>query len=128
MLSYAVIPKRPATLIFLLASVRALSSYKPVPVIDRQNQFISISPPDGIKVSHSIIFLHGLGDTCFGWGSAMYEILEKLPGLRCVLPTASEMPVSLNGGELICLRSSKYLLSISLLCINSTASASRFFS
>ena len=46
--------------------------------------------------THTLIMLHGLGDTGNGWSDVS---LPELPrGLKMVFPTASERPVTLNGG------------------------------
>jgi predicted esterase len=82
------------------SATRALffSTYKAVVEVDRVKQIITISPPSTHAVLASMVFLHGLGDTCFGWGQAMVDIAERVKGLRIVLPTAGERPVTLNGG------------------------------
>lgn len=45
-----------------------------------------------------LIFMHGLGDTAQGWVEPMQMLVRQHPHLRVVLPTAREMPVTLNGG------------------------------
>jgi len=42
--------------------------------------------------------LHGLGDTAEGWASAAYMMAHRLTHVQFVLPTASNIPVTLNGG------------------------------
>lgn len=50
-------------------------------------------PPRG-----SVIWLHGLGDSGYGFASVLQHLpLERL-GLRVVLPHAPEQPVTINGG------------------------------
>ncbi|CAI9743193.1 acyl-protein thioesterase 1 isoform X1 [Octopus vulgaris] len=44
----------------------------------------------------TVIFLHGLGDTCHGWADQMRAFHFK--HIKCVCPTAPIQPVSLNGG------------------------------
>jgi len=44
----------------------------------------------------TLIFLHGLGDTGFGWAGALNTI--KPPYLKVICPTAPIIPVTLNGG------------------------------
>jgi|ERR1712137_341177 len=44
----------------------------------------------------SVIFLHGLGDTGFGWSELFSEIAH--PNVRYIFPTAPVAPVSLNAG------------------------------
>lgn len=50
----------------------------------------------GAPATAAVIFMHGLGDTAVGW-SAVFP-LQGLPHIRAVLPTAAQMPVSLNMG------------------------------
>lgn len=49
----------------------------------------------------SMIFLHGLGDTGYGWAPMMRELAPKLPFMRFILPHAPKRPVTLNGGMLM---------------------------
>lgn len=58
------------------------------------------SPPPVIvaasgKQTATIIFLHGLGDTGHGWAASLAAI--KPPFAKLICPTASSIPVSLNG-------------------------------
>lgn len=46
--------------------------------------------------THTLILLHGLGDTGDGWSDIASQL--PVPGLKQVFPTASERPVTLNGG------------------------------
>ncbi|KAF0746956.1 hypothetical protein AaE_007927 [Aphanomyces astaci] len=46
----------------------------------------------------SLIFMHGLGDTAYGWADSIQHIAQRLPHLKCVLPTAPTQPVTLNMG------------------------------
>ncbi|CAH0482297.1 unnamed protein product [Peronospora belbahrii] len=46
----------------------------------------------------TVIFLHGLGDTGYGWSDAMANLSKELPYVKFVLPTASSMPVTANMG------------------------------
>ncbi|CAK1556255.1 unnamed protein product [Leptosia nina] len=48
------------------------------------------------KQTASLIFLHGLGDTGHGWASTIAAI--RGPHVKVICPTASTMPVTLNGG------------------------------
>merc|ERR1719419_1344525 len=45
-----------------------------------------------------MIFMHGLGDTAYGWQDVANHLVQNIPGLRVVLPTAKEMPVTINMG------------------------------
>jgi len=49
-----------------------------------------------IKHTASVIFLHGLGDTGHGWASVFGSI--KKPHIKYIFPTASMIPITLNGG------------------------------
>lgn len=53
------------------------------------------------KHTASIIFLHGLGDTGYGWAPMMRELAPKLPFMKFILPHAPRRPVTLNGGMLM---------------------------
>eukprot|EP00667_Euglena_gracilis_P017902 EG_transcript_18914 len=46
----------------------------------------------------TVIFLHGLGDTGYGWQDAMEAIQPLLPHTKFILPTAPQAPVTLNMG------------------------------
>lgn len=50
------------------------------------------------KARHTatLIFLHGLGDTGFGWAGALNTI--RPPYMKVICPTAPSIPVTLNGG------------------------------
>jgi len=50
------------------------------------------------KHTASVILIHGLGDTADGWIDVAESLAPKLPHVRFILPTASEKPVTLNGG------------------------------
>ncbi|CAB4058276.1 LYPLA2 [Lepeophtheirus salmonis] len=49
-----------------------------------------------VKHSATMIFLHGLGDTGFGWAGALNTIRPKY--MKIVCPTANSIPVTCNGG------------------------------
>ena len=55
-----------------------------------------------INASHkhtaTIILSHGLGDTADGWKDAAFEMSNRLPHVKWILPTAPTNPVTLNGG------------------------------
>jgi predicted esterase len=47
----------------------------------------------------TVIFSHGLGDTGNGWSMGFqYEVAPKLPHVRFLFPTATQIPVTLNMG------------------------------
>lgn len=52
--------------------------------------------PTANKHDGTVIFLHGLGDTGHGW-SAGFDAIRQ-PNVKYIFPTASVLPVSLNGG------------------------------
>ena len=58
-----------------------------------------LEPQSGSKHTHTLIFMHGLGDNgenykpLFGKGGPL-----NVPGLKVLLPTAPESPVTCNGG------------------------------
>ena len=58
----------------------------------------TVAPPAGTHHTGSVVFCHGLGDTGQGWAEMMQGISPLLPGVRFVLPTAANIPVTLNGG------------------------------
>jgi predicted esterase len=47
----------------------------------------------------TVFFLHGLGDTGFGWSPVFEDIAA--PQLKYVLPHAPSRAVTLNGGMLM---------------------------
>ncbi|KAJ1756083.1 hypothetical protein LPJ77_002708 [Coemansia sp. RSA 2523] len=46
----------------------------------------------------SVIFVHGLGDSGYGWEPVAQKLSRALPHVKFVLPHAPEQPVTLNGG------------------------------
>lgn len=46
----------------------------------------------------SLIFLHGLGDTGYGWAPVMRQIARKFRFMKFILPHAPQRPVTLNYG------------------------------
>lgn len=60
----------------------------------------SLIPPVVLKASKkhtaTLVFLHGLGDTGFGWAGALNSI--KPDFLKVICPTAPNLPVTINGG------------------------------
>ena len=51
-----------------------------------------------VKHSATVIFSHGLGDSCDGWVSMARDWARKLPHVKFIVPTAPKAPVTLNGG------------------------------
>uniref|UniRef100_A0A0N5A1Y7 palmitoyl-protein hydrolase n=1 Tax=Parastrongyloides trichosuri TaxID=131310 RepID=A0A0N5A1Y7_PARTI len=61
----------------------------------------SISPiviPAISRHTATVIFLHGRGDTAYGWVDSLKNEL-RLPHVKYVLPTAARRPYSFYGGE-----------------------------
>merc|ERR1712029_1121699 len=48
------------------------------------------------KHTATLVFLHGLGDTGFGWAGALNTIRPDF--LKVICPTAPNLPVTINGG------------------------------
>jgi len=46
----------------------------------------------------SVIFLHGLGDTGYGWFPLFDDLKAKTPHVKYIFPTAKTRPVSINYG------------------------------
>lgn len=61
------------------------------PLLDRA----AVLPPRG-EHRHTLIFMHGLGDSSAGFASLFQSL--PLPHTRVVLPNAPVQPVSVNGG------------------------------
>jgi len=59
---------------------------------------ITIHPNDGMH-SATIILMHGLGDSAEGWIDSAEDLSRKMPWIKFILPTASQMPVTLNMGH-----------------------------
>lgn len=53
------------------------------------------------KQQGTVIFLHGLGDTGFGWLQIMEMLHKKTPHIKYILPSAPSIPVTINGGEIM---------------------------
>jgi hypothetical protein len=65
---------------------------------ERLDNTIVLHPEVG---SHSatIVILHGLGDSCDGWEDAAGHLSRTLSYCKFILPTAPQIPVTLNGGQ-----------------------------
>lgn len=50
------------------------------------------------KADSVVVWLHGLGDTAYGWLEPMAMLAEEHPKTRFILPTAPSRPVTLNNG------------------------------
>ena len=64
-----------------------------------ENKYIYLNPKDH---KHTMIFLHGLGDTSMGFYDLFLDSKNQFnlvpPNCKVVLPTAPIQPVSLNDG------------------------------
>ena len=63
--------------------------------MDQEARSITITP-ETTKPTARVIFLHGLGDTASGWFDGCYFLAERLPHVEFLLPTANNIPVTLN--------------------------------
>lgn len=60
--------------------------------------WVVIEPAGGAHTA-TVVFMHGLGDNAFGWSDAVKEsFAPKLPHVKFIVPTATEMAVTINGG------------------------------
>ncbi|KAH8661944.1 Phospholipase/carboxylesterase/thioesterase [Xylariales sp. PMI_506] len=52
------------------------------------------------KHTATVIFLHGLGDTGYGWADAFenWRLRSKLDEVKFILPHAPQIPITCNGG------------------------------
>lgn len=81
-------------------SVRAMSSAGGGPRIRRAGTTLFVEPAGGAAPSAIVMLMHGLGDTAEGWVDVAAGMLAKaLPHALFILPTAADMPVTINGGE-----------------------------
>ncbi|XP_020288084.1 acyl-protein thioesterase 1 isoform X3 [Pseudomyrmex gracilis] len=62
----------------------------------RQNMGERVVLHATVKHTATIIFLHGLGDSGYGWATAIGTL--RSPFVKLICPTAPTMPVTLNGG------------------------------
>lgn len=51
-------------------------------------EILTLTPKIQPKVKSTVIFLHGLGDTAYGWEDPMTMIQNKLSSTKFILPTA----------------------------------------
>lgn len=65
--------------------------------VDRRTNFVTIKPAK--KHTASMIIIHGLGDSAFGWADTAAELAKANPHVKFILPTAEDKPVTVNGGE-----------------------------
>ena len=85
-----------------MRSLSTAAKYEPHVSIDNKTMEVVIGPqsPGSLLQEHSAtcIFMHGLGDTARGWADAAHWMAQALPWVKFVLPTATNLPVTLNGG------------------------------
>ncbi|OQR96612.1 acyl-protein thioesterase [Thraustotheca clavata] len=76
--------------------MRRMSSKSHSVAVDNADNTITFTP----KGDHTstLIFMHGLGDTAFGWADTIHHLSQSMPHLKCILPTAPTQPVTLNNG------------------------------
>jgi hypothetical protein len=85
----------------LMSSSTASSSYPRIE-FSRSTQQMTIYPHnDRALHTHTLILLHGLGDTARGWQSVGVDLATQFKTLKVILPTAPSQPVTLNGGMLM---------------------------
>ena len=73
------------------------SNIQPKIDVDQSTQKVTITNPT-TPATACMIFMHGLGDTAFGWADGIAPLVQTFPFLKCVLPTATPKPVTLNMG------------------------------
>jgi predicted esterase len=59
---------------------------------------ITVHPDDG-NHSATVVLMHGLGDSADGWIDAAQDFGRRMPWVKWILPTAQQMPVTLNMGH-----------------------------
>jgi len=79
--------------------VSALSILNHQTSIDMPRQILTL--PAKANETATLIFLHGLGDSGFGFQPFAAQIQTIFPYIRCVLPHAPVQPVTLNGHMLM---------------------------
>lgn len=57
---------------------------------------VTFVPPSG-KYDGVVIWMHGLGDTAEGWAYSMPGL--NLPNVKFILPTATNVPITINNGH-----------------------------
>lgn len=84
--------------IFITRATFYTSARRNMPRTTYESNSITIHPNDG---SHSatIILMHGLGDSADGWIGSAQDLSHKMPWIKWILPTADQMPVTLNMGH-----------------------------
>lgn len=57
----------------------------------------TIAPVSGVHTS-TCIFMHGLGDSGYGWSDVAELLAKRLPNTKFILPHAPNRKVTMNGG------------------------------
>ena len=83
-----------------ILSTRERSTYSRRNMRENEGSKIIIHPELGSH-SASVILLHGLGDSAEGWVDTAEELSKQFPYIKFILPTATEIPVTLNRGMLM---------------------------
>ena len=65
--------------------------------VDKSSKTIQFVPTG--QHTASVVIIHGLGDTAFGWADPVVSWMGSLPHVKFILPTAPEQPVTLNMGH-----------------------------
>ena len=68
-------------------------------IVDQDTKLVTFGVKETrAKHTATVIFLHGLGDTSFGWAEGMWAVgsYEKLDHVKFIMPTAPVMPVTIN--------------------------------
>ncbi len=67
--------------------------------VDQDTKLVTFDVKES-RANHTatVIFLHGLGDTAFGWAEGLWAVgaFEKLDHVKFILPTAPVIPVTIN--------------------------------
>lgn len=58
---------------------------------------ITMNPNDGDH-SATVILMHGLGDSADGWSDVAEQWASQMKHVKFILPTASSIPITMNGG------------------------------
>ncbi|KAJ3125614.1 hypothetical protein HK100_010713, partial [Physocladia obscura] len=58
----------------------------------------SVIVPAAAKHTATVIFLHGLGDSGYGWQPVAEQLAPLFPHVKFILPNAPTIPITVNGG------------------------------
>ncbi|KAI1645855.1 Phospholipase/carboxylesterase [Daldinia loculata] len=84
-------------LLFLLTATFARTNSDPTMAMRRAPPLLF---PAAAKHTATVIFIHGLGDTGYGWASAVenWRRRQRLDEVKFILPHAPRIPVTASGG------------------------------